>query len=182
MKNLILALNSANLTDSVMESVLTEIDIWLDSKINRSEQKMTSQFIVPIQKENDNNRSELRILTETVKNGFEKMDQKWEERFLRSDEKLEFFRKSLEAQISATRENLELQINANRESLEKQINSNREHSDLQTSRLERQIAYTRENLETQIKSNDKQLGLIQKLLWLLLTLVLGMFAKVFHLI
>ncbi len=142
MKNLILALNSANLTESVMESVLTEFDIWIDSKINRSEQKMTSQFIAPIQKENDSIRTELRILTETVKNGFEKMDQKWEERFLRSDEKLEFFRKSLEIQIISNKE----------------------------------------NLETNIKAIDKQLSLMQKLLWLLLTLVLGMFAKVVHLI
>ncbi len=153
MKNLILALNSANLTESVMESVLTEFDIWIDSKINRSEQKMTSQFIAPIQKENDSIRTELRILTETVKNGFEKMDQKWEERFkyldqkweerfLRGDEKLEFFRKSLEIQIISNKE----------------------------------------NLETNIKAIDKQLSLMQKLLWLLLTLVLGMFAKVVHLI
>ncbi len=142
MKNLILALNSANLTESDMESVLTEFDIWIDSKIKRSEQKMTSQFIAPIQKENDSIRTELRILTETVKNGFEKMDQKWEERFLRSDEKLEFFRKSLEIQIISNKE----------------------------------------NLETNIKAIDKQLSLMQKLLWLLLTLVLGMFAKVVHLI
>ncbi len=70
MKNLILALNSANLTESVVESVLTEIDIWLDSKINRSEQKIMNQSILPIQKENDTNRTELRILTETVKHGF----------------------------------------------------------------------------------------------------------------
>jgi hypothetical protein len=67
---------------------------------------------------------------------------KWNERFLRSDEKLEFKRKSLEAQILTTLE----------------------------------------NLENQIKSNDKLLGLIQKLLWLLLTFVLGMLASVLHLI
>jgi hypothetical protein len=47
--------------------------------------------------------------------------------------------------------------------------------------LELQIASTRENLETQIKANDKQLSLVQKLLWLVLTLVLGLFAKAIHL-
>jgi hypothetical protein len=47
--------------------------------------------------------------------------------------------------------------------------------------LELQIASTRENLETQIKANDKQLALVQKLLWLVLTLVLGLFAKAIHL-
>ena len=47
--------------------------------------------------------------------------------------------------------------------------------------LEMQIAYTRENLETQIKSTDKQLALVQKILWIVLTLVLGLFAKAIHL-
>jgi hypothetical protein len=47
--------------------------------------------------------------------------------------------------------------------------------------LEMQIASTRENVETQIKANDKQLALVQKLLWLVLTLVLGLFAKAIHL-
>jgi len=89
-----------------------------------------TESITPIQKENDGIRSEIRLLAETMKHGFEKMDQK-----------LEF-----------TRKNLELQI-----------------------------ASTRENLETQIKANDKQLSLVQKLLWLVLTLVLGLFAKAIHL-
>jgi len=153
MKNLIFALGNANLTESAIETILTDIELWIDSKIHRSEQKMKIESISPIQKENDSIRMELRILTDTVKNGFEKMDQKWEEkfkyldqkweeRFIRNDQKLEFFRKSLE-----------LQINSNKE-----------------------------NLDTNIKAIDKQLSLMQKLLWLLLTLVLGMFAKVVHLI
>jgi hypothetical protein len=75
-------------------------------------------------------RSEIRFLAETMKHGFEKMDQK-----------LDFTRKNLEMQIASTRE----------------------------------------NLETQIKANDKQLSLVQKLLWLVLTLVLGLFAKAVHL-
>ena len=71
MRNLIFALNRANLTESDLESILTEFDIWVDSKLIRSEQKIMNQFIVPIQKENEGIRSEIRILTETVKNGFE---------------------------------------------------------------------------------------------------------------
>jgi hypothetical protein len=130
MKNLILALNRANLSESDIESVLTNFEIWIESKVTRSEQKMMTESIVPIQKENEGIRSEIRLLAETMKHGFEKMDQK-----------LEF-----------TRKNLELQI-----------------------------ASTRENLETQIKANDKQLSLVQKLLWLVLTLVLGLFAKAIHL-
>ena len=159
MKNLILALNRANLSDSDMESVLTDFENWIDSRVVRSEQKMMTESIVPIQKENDGIRSEIRILAETMKHGFEMMDQKWEERFQRIDQKLEFTRKNLELQIA----------------------SNRETSELQTSRLEKQISSTRENLETQIKANDKQLSLVQKLLWLVLTLVLGLFAKAIHL-
>ena len=130
MKNLILALNRANLSDSDMESVLTDFENWIDSRVVRSEQKMMTESIVPIQKENDGIRSEIRLLAETMKHGFEKMDQK-----------LDFTRKNLEMQISSTRE----------------------------------------NLETQIKANDKQLSLVQKLLWLVLTLVLGLFAKAIHL-
>jgi hypothetical protein len=130
MKNLILALNRANLTDSDIESVLTDFENWIESRVVRSEQKMMTESIVPIQRENEGIRSEIRLLAETMKHGFEKMDQKWEERFQRIDQKLDF---------------------------------------------------TRENLETQIKANDKQLSLVQKLLWLVLTLVLGLFAKAVHL-
>ena len=137
MKNLILALNRANLSDSDIESVLTDFENFIDSRVIRSKQKMMTESILPIQKENDGIRSEIRLLAETMKHGFaimeerfQKMDQKWEERFQRIDQKLDF---------------------------------------------------TRENLETQIKANDKQLSLVQKLLWLVLTLVLGLFAKAVHL-
>jgi hypothetical protein len=137
MKNLILALNRANLSDSDIESVLTDFENWIDSRVVRSEQKMMNESIVPIQRESEGIPSEIRLLAETMKHGFalmeerfQKMDQKWEERFQRIDQKLDF---------------------------------------------------TRENLETQIKANDKQLSLVQKLLWLVLTLVLGLFAKAVHL-
>jgi hypothetical protein len=119
MKNLILALNRANLSDLDIESVLTDFENFIDSRVVRSEQKMMTESIVPIQKENEGIRSEVRLLAETMKYGFEKMDQK--------------------------------------------------------------LDFTRENLEIQIKANDKQLSLVQKLLWLLLTLVLGLFAKAVHL-
>jgi hypothetical protein len=135
MKNLILALNKANLTEEGMESVLTEFEIWVDSKVLRSEQKIMNQFIVPIQKETDGIRSEVRVLAETMKHGFEKMDQKWEERFLRMNQKIDF-----------TRENLENQIKANE------------------------------------KNMEKQFSFQQKLLWAVLSVVLGLFAKAIHLI
>jgi len=160
MRNLIFALNRANLTESDLETVLTEFDIWIDSKVLRSEQKIMSQFIAPIQRETDGIRSELRILSETMKYGFALI----EERF----QKLEFTRENLEKQITSNKENLEIQIASNRESLERQIVSNKEN-------LENQIKALEKNME-------KQFSFQQKLLWAVLSVVLGLFAKAIHLI
>ena len=160
MKNLILALNRANLSPDGIETILTELEVWIDSKVLLREQKLMIETITPIQRETDGIRSEIRFLAETMKQGFALM----EERFQKADQKLDFTRKQLEMQIAATRESLELQLEATRKNLEVQI------------------ASTRENLETQIKSNDKQLALVQKILWIVLTLVLGLFAKAIHLI
>jgi len=204
MKNLILALSQANIPPNGIETILTEFEVWVDSKVLRSKEKLMIETIAPLQKDTDGIRSEVRFLAETMKHGFARM----EERFQSMDQKLDFTRKSLELQISATRENLELQIKSNQESLEKQIksnqeslekqinsnreslemkiNSNRESLELQISKLERQISATRENLETQIKANEKnmekQFSFQQKLLWAVLSVVLGLFAKAIHLI
>ena len=163
MKNLILALNQANLSPDGIETILTELEVWIDSKVLLREQKLMIETITPIQRETDGIRNEIRFLAETMKQGFE-----------RSEEKLDFTRKQLEMQIAANRESMEVQIASNRESLESQIEATRKN-------LEVQITSTRENLETQIKSNDKQLALVQKILWIVLTLVLGLFAKAIHL-
>ena len=167
MKNLILALNQANLSPDGIESVLTEMEVWIDSKVLRSEQNLMIETIAPLKRETDGIRSEIRFLAETMKQGFALMDerlycmdQKWEERFQKMDQKLEFTRKHLELQMKG----LELQMDSTHKN------------------LELQIASSRENLETQIKANDRQLGLVQKLLWLVLTLVLGLFAKAVHLV
>jgi hypothetical protein len=170
MRNLILALNRANLSPDGIETILTEFEVWVDSKLLRSKEKLMIETITPLQRENDGIRSEIRILAETMKQGFALMD----ERFQHMEQKLDFTRKHLELQIASTRDSLEKQIVNTRQNLEMQIASTREN-------LEMQIGSTRENLETQIKANDKQLGLVQKLLWLVLTLVLGLFAKAIHL-
>jgi hypothetical protein len=141
MRNLILALSQANLPPNGIETILTEFEVWVDSKVIRSKEKIMIETITPLQKETDGIRNEIRFLAETMKQGFE-----------RSDQKLDFTRKHLELQLESTRKNLEMQISS-----------------------------TRENVETQIKANDKQLALVQKLLWLVLTLVLGLFAKAIHL-
>jgi prophage antirepressor-like protein len=123
------------LLNHIWKSVLTEFENWVDSKVLQSEQKIMKQFITPIQKETDGIRSEIRMLAETMKHGFEKMDQKWEERFLRMNQKIDF-----------TRDNLENQIKANE------------------------------------KNMEKQFSFQQKLLWAVLSVVLGLFAKAIHLI
>ena len=149
MRNLILALSQANLPPNGIETILTEFEVWVDSKVIRSKEKLMIETITPLQRETDGIRNEVRFLAETMKQGFALMD----ERFQKMDQKLEFTRKNLELQIDSSRKNLEMQI-----------------------------ASSRENLETQIKANDRQLGLVQKLLWLVLTLVLGLFAKAVHLV
>ena len=118
----------------IAESVLTDLENWIDSKITKTESKLMRDAITPIQRENDGIRSEIRFLAETMKHGFELMDQK-----------MEFHRENLEKQISSTRENLEIQIKANKETM------------------------------------DKQFALQQKLLWGVLSVVLGLFAKAVHL-
>ncbi len=164
MKNLILALNQVNLSPDGIETVLTEMEVWIDSKVLRSEQNLMIDTIAPLKRETDGIRSEIRFLVETMKLGFERSDQKWEERLLRMDQKWEERFQKMDQKLEFTRKNLELQIDSSRRN------------------LEMQIASSRENLEIQIKANDKQLGLVQKLLWLVLTLVLGLFAKAVHLV
>ena len=153
MKNLILALSQANIPPNGIETILTEFEVWVDSKVLRSKEQLMIETIAPLQKDNDGIRSEVRFLAETMKYGFarmeerfQSMDQKWEERFQKMDQKLDFTCKFLELQISATRENLETQIKANE------------------------------------KNMEKQFSFQQKLLWAVLSVVLGLFAKAIHLI
>lgn len=134
MKAFIYALTKSPISEKEAESVLTDLENWIDSKITKTESKLMRDAITPIQRENDGIRSEIRFLAETMKHGFELMDQK-----------MEFHRDNLEKQISSTRENLEIQIKANKETM------------------------------------DKQFALQQKLLWGVLSVVLGLFAKAVHL-
>jgi hypothetical protein len=119
MKTLLNVLTKIPISKEEAESVLTELDNLIESKVNKTESKMMKETIQPIQKENDGIRSEIRLLTETMKFSFEKMDQK----------------------MDFIRENLEIQIKTNKESI------------------------------------DKQLALQQKLIWGVLSVVLGLLAK-----
>jgi hypothetical protein len=125
MKALLNVLTKIPISKKEAESVLTELDILIESKVNKVETKMIKETILPIQRENDGIRAEIRLLTETMKNGFKEMDQK-----------MDFIRENLESQIKSTRENLELQI----KSTENQIKASRENLEIQIKSLDKQLA------------------------------------------
>ena len=53
MRNLILALSQANLPPNGIETILTEFEVWVDSKVHRSKEKLMIETIAPLQKETD---------------------------------------------------------------------------------------------------------------------------------
>jgi hypothetical protein len=112
MKTLLNILTKIPITEKETETLLTDLESWIEFKINTSETKQMKETILPIQRENDGIRAEIRLLAETMKNGFREMDHK-----------MDFIRENLESQIKSTRENLELQIKSTRENLEIQIKS-----------------------------------------------------------
>ena len=77
MKNLILALSQANLPPNGIETILTEFEVWVDSKVLRSKEKLMIETITPLQRETDGIRNEVRFLAETMKQGFALMDERF---------------------------------------------------------------------------------------------------------
>ena len=127
MKTFIYALTRTPISEREAESLLTEMENWIDFKINTQETKIMKEDIYPIHRETDGIRSEIRILAETMQNGFtlmkerfEKMDQKMNLGFEKMDQKMDFIRENLEQQIQSSKENLEQQIKS-----EKEINQQR---------------------------------------------------------
>ena len=145
MKTFIYALTRTPISEREAESLLTEMENWIDFKINTQETKIMKENIYPIHRETDGIRSEIRILAETMQNGFtlmrerfkqmddrflnlqkemnlrfEKMDQKMNLGFEKMDQKMDFIRENLEQQIQSSKENLEQQIKS-----EKEINQQR---------------------------------------------------------
>ena len=122
MKTFIYALTRTPISEKEAESLLTEMENWIDFKINTQETKIMKEDIYPIHRETDGIRSEIRILAETMQNGFTLM----KERFEKMDQKMDFIRENLEQQIQASRVNLEQQIQSSRENLEQQIKTEKE--------------------------------------------------------
>ena len=129
MKTFIYALTRTPISEKEAESLLTEMENWIDFKINTQETKIMKENIYPIHRETDGIRSEIRILAETMQNGFtlmrerfkqmddrflnlqkemnlrfEKMDQKMNLGFEKMDQKMDFIRENLEQQIKSEKE------------------------------------------------------------------------------
>ena len=106
MKELMTALIEAKVEPEKAEKALTSIENAISSRIEVAKMESYTEKIVPVEMETSGIRSEIRLLAEQMKLGFEKMDQK-----------MDFVREGLEKRIDATekmiiftRENLELQI------------------------------------------------------------------------
>ena len=111
MKELMTALIEAKVDPEKAEKALTSIENAISSRIEVAKMESYTEKIVPVEMETSGIRSEIRLLAEQMKLGFEKMDQK-----------MDFVREGLEKRIDATekmiiftRENLEIQIRANQE-------------------------------------------------------------------
>ena len=100
MKTFIYALTRTPISEKEAESLLTEMENWIDFKINTQETKIMKEDIYPIHRETDGIRSEIRILAETMQNGFTLM----KERFEKMDQKMDFIRENLEQQIKSEKE------------------------------------------------------------------------------
>ncbi|MCB1143992.1 MAG: hypothetical protein KDK54_17210 [Leptospiraceae bacterium] len=117
----------------IAEKALTSIENAISSRIEVAKMESYTEKIVPVEMETSGIRSEVRLLAEQMKLGFEKMHEQMnlrfekihEEmdlRFQKMDQKMDFIRESLEKRIDATeklilatKENLELQIRTDRE-------------------------------------------------------------------
>ena len=104
------ALIEAKVEPEKAEKALTSIENAISSRIEVAKMESYTEKIVPVEMETSGIRSEIRLLAEQMKLGFEKMHEEMNLRFEKMDQKMDFIRESLEKQITSTKENLELQI------------------------------------------------------------------------
>ena len=93
MKELMTALIEAKVSPEKAEKALTSIENAISSRIEVAKMESYTEKIVPVEMETSGIRSEIRLLAEQMKLGFEKMDQK-----------MDFIRENLELQIRANQE------------------------------------------------------------------------------
>ena len=111
------ALIEAKVDPEKAEKALTSIENAISSRIEVAKMESYTEKIVPVEMETSGIRSEIRLLAEQMKLGFEKMHEEMNLRFEKMDQKMDFVREGLEKRIDATekmiiftRENLEIQI------------------------------------------------------------------------
>ena len=93
MKELMTALIEAKVEPEKAEKALTSIENAISSRIEVAKMESYTEKIVPVEMETSGIRSEIRLLAEQMKLGFEKMDQK-----------MDFIRENLEQQIQSEKE------------------------------------------------------------------------------
>ena len=100
MKELMTALIEAKVDPEKAEKALTSIENAISSRIEVAKMESYTEKIVPVEMETSGIRSEVRLLAEQMKLGFEKMHEEMDLRFQKMDQKMDFIRENLEKQIS----------------------------------------------------------------------------------
>ena len=148
MKELMTALIEAKVDPEKAEKALTSIENAISSRIEVAKMESYTEKIVPVEMETSGIRSEIRLLAEQMKLGFEKMHEEMNLRFEKMDQKMDFIRESLEKQINSTKENVEKQIISTRENLELQIRADRETNQQRFFALENHLKFHEKLLYT----------------------------------
>ena len=109
MKELMTALIEAKVDPEKAEKALTSIENAISSRIEVAKMESYTEKIVPIEMETSGIRSEIRLLAEQMKLGFEKMHEEMNLRFEKMDQKMDFIRENLELQIRSVEKHMAFQ-------------------------------------------------------------------------
>ena len=155
MKELMTALIEAKVDPEKAEKALTSIENAISSRIEVAKMESYTEKIVPVEMETSGIRSEIRLLAEQMKLGFENMHEEMNLRFGKMHEEMNLRFEKMDQKMDFIREGLEKRIDA----------------------TEKMIIFTRENLEIQIRAVEKHLAFQQKLLWGILGVVIATLFK-----
>ena len=109
MKELMTALIEAKVDPEKAEKALTSIENAIISRIEVAKMESYTEKIVPVEMESSGIRSEIRLLAEQMKLGFEKMHEEMNLRFEKMDQKMDFIRENLELQIRSVEKHMAFQ-------------------------------------------------------------------------
>jgi hypothetical protein len=165
MKELMTALLEANVKPESAEKALTSIEKAIHLGVEVAKMEFTVQKIAPVEKDQFGIRSEIQILADTMRTGFDKTHLEMNYRFERMQEEMNSRFERMQGEMNLRFEKIQEEMNLRFEKMDQKMDFIREN-------LEVQIQTTKENLE-------KQIGFQQKLLWIILTVVLGSLMKLF---